>query len=1133
MNKKLKQKNPRGYSVLLRAFIYMKLTLIMLCVGMLTISASVFSQTRLSVDYKNIPVAPFLKSLESKYNVRFVYSDDVLDQRMVITVREDNVLIEEVLEQAFANKNIGFSKVRDNLYALFAVKEAINDNRQQELYGRVVDENGKGVTSASIWIVGTKAGTTADEGGYFRLSYSGGTQLEFRSLGYQTRRMPLHSGDMGLITLTREDNALDEIVINTGLYERKAGTFIGSARTFSQAQIKEVTNQNALAALAILDPSFLILENNEMGSNPNVIPDIQLRGQTGFSEDLRTAYSNAPNQPLFILDGFEITIQRVFDLNINLIKSITILKDAAAKAMWGAKAGNGVVVIETIRPQAGALRIGYNASTNITAPDLTSYRLTNSMQKIEAEVLAGRYSSPYPIDQANLTREYTENLQAALEGVDTYWLSQPLQNGIGQRHTLMADGGDERVQYSVNLTYNKNTGVMKESDRTTYSGQSVLVYRKGKIAATNNLSIDRNFSSNSPYGSFSDYARMNPYWRIYDNNGLLIPAYGISRDMFTNSTSQVGNPLYNATLNTIDGASYTTIAENFQIDYRHNDRLRFNARLGYNQQNNTTDFFRSAMHTDYLNVSPISESYLDRGIYTLTNGFMKGVTVDLSTAYNRTWGPHQVYLNGVLTANEQSTTTTGTTMVGFPNDEINNISMGRRYLEGSKALGTESTVRIAAVTSALNYSYDNRYLLDASFRKNASSQYGRNSRWGDFWAVGLGWNIHQEEFFRTLGWVDLFRITANTGLTGTPPGLNAYQSLATYRYNTEISYNGDMGLHLIALANPDLKWQKVLESNYRAEIGLFNRLNASFEYYVMDTRDLLLSLETAPSLGFDNYAENIGEVRNKGFQAMVNYRLLQNPTNRLSVSVFANLAHNTNRIHKISTSLEALNRLNDARFTPDESGNEAYANQQQLARRYEVGQSMNAIWAVPSMGIDPSNGREIFVKRDGSITYEWSALDQIVMGDSQPRYNGTFGSNLQYKDLTVNFAFTYRWGGQMYNSTLLRLVDNADFNYNVDLRALEDRWKNPGDQVLFKDIADRSATRPTGRFVQDWNELLFSSVSLSYNLSNLPFIKRSPLQSMLFGFNMNDIGRLSSVKTERGLDYPYARTISFTLTGNF
>ncbi|GGH06462.1 SusC/RagA family TonB-linked outer membrane protein [Sphingobacterium alkalisoli] len=1128
MNNILKQERFNETSACLQAILYMKLTLFLMCIGLLSASAGAYSQNKVSVNHRNTSLAHFLQDIEKKSKVRFVYSDDILTQNIQITVRAADADVSEVLKEALTGKGLEISKVNPNLYAIYKPDKRPSSagTQEREVIGRVINAKGEGIPKVTFWFVGTRIGGATNEEGYFRIVFpENAKEIEFRYVGFVTKKIVLGDGNLGNVVLHSEDNTLEEVVVNTGLFERKAGTFTGSTVTFNQQQIKEVSNQNVLSALAILDPSFQMLANNELGSNPNAIPEIQLRGQTGFSEDLRTEYSNAANQPLFVVDGFESTIQRVFDLNINFIKSVTILKDGAAKAMWGAKAGNGVIVIETLRPQVGQMRISYNASANIQAPDLSSYHLTNSMQKVQAELLSGIYTGQSPDDQTRLNKAYGQNLKAVLDGVDTYWLSQPLQNGVGQRHTLVFDGGEENFQYSVNLGYNNNKGVMKGSDRNTYSGQSVLVYRKGKISATNNLSVDRNFAANSPYGAFSDYARMNPYWRIYDDNGNLIPAY------YLFGTSElVGNPLYNGSLNSKDGSNYTSITQNFQLDYRHNNNLRFNARIGYNQQNTASEFFRSARHTQYLNISTTSDQYLNRGEYRISNGFQKGYTIDLSAAYNRIIGKHEFYFNGILTANEQVSELSGMTMVGFPNDDLNSIGMGREYAPGSKAIGTENTVRTAALTTALNYAYDNRYLVDLSFRKNGASQFGRNTKWGDFWSFGLGWNIHQEDMFKRLGWMNLMRITANTGITGTPPGNNAYQSLATYTYILDRTYNGDMGLDLMALANPDLKWQKVRDNNVRFELGLFNRLNGSFEYYIRNTNNLLLSMDIAPSLGFTNYAENIGDVRNKGFQATLNYGLIKNATKRFNINIFGNLAHNTNVINKISSSLQLLNDRNDAIYD-----GEPNTLQQRPVRRYEVGRSMDAIWAVKSLGIDPANGQEIFLKRDGSITYEWDAADQVVLGENRPQYNGTFGANVQYKDFSANFAFTYRWGGQMYNSTLVRVVDDADYAYNVDVRALEDRWKQPGDLVSFKGITNRfsTSTKPTSRFVQDLNEMIFSSISMSYNFSRLAWVQRTPIKTLMLSCNLNDLAHLSTVRVERGLEYPFARTMSFSLSASF
>src|SRR5690606_9934288 len=285
--------------------------------------------------------------------------------------------------------------------------------------------------------------------------------------------------------------------------------------------LMQAGNQNLLQSLRNLDPSFRIKDNLEAGSDPNRMPDIQMRG-TSSLPDLKGEYQANPNQPLFILDGFEATIQKVYDLDMNRVHSVTLLKDAAAKAIYGARAANGVVVIETILPKSGQLRISYTGKVDITAPDLTSYNLTNAGEKLQAERDAGLYNSGNPDIQYLFNKQYNDRLQAVLAGVNTYWLSQPLQTGIGQKHSLYLEGGDPRMRYGLDFAYSKIAGVMKGSDRNVVSGAATLSYRYRKFSFRNALMVTFNKSDNSPYGSFSEYTKQNPYYRIKDDQGNLL-----------------------------------------------------------------------------------------------------------------------------------------------------------------------------------------------------------------------------------------------------------------------------------------------------------------------------------------------------------------------------------------------------------------------------------------------------------------------------------------------------------------------------------------------------------------------------------------------------------------------------------
>ena len=241
---------------------------------------------------------------------------------------------------------------------------------------------------------------------------------------------------------------VDEVVV-TGMFTRKANSFTGAAQSFSREEIRRVGNTNVLQSIKNLDPSFRIAESLANGSNPNQQYEITMRGQSGFP-DLKGEYSSNPNNPLFIVDGFEQSLTYVMDMDMNRVASVTLLKDAAAKAIYGSKAANGVVVIETLQPEKGKLRVSYTGTMNVQLPDLTSYDLCNAAEKLEVEFNAGKYtyfrdngSSIWgnPVEQYSWDQVYNGLMKEVIAGVNTDWKSIPLRNGIGQKHAIYLEGG--------------------------------------------------------------------------------------------------------------------------------------------------------------------------------------------------------------------------------------------------------------------------------------------------------------------------------------------------------------------------------------------------------------------------------------------------------------------------------------------------------------------------------------------------------------------------------------------------------------------------------------------------------------------------------------------------------------------
>lgn len=1024
---------------------------------------------------------------------------------------------------------VGFLIGSQSLYAQPA-KPAAQGSRT--VSGIVTDENGEPLPGAyvsqrRVTKEQSVAGVMADVNGHFSLTVPANTlELEVVYMGYETLYVRLTQSREYNIQLKPAAQALDEVVV-TGMFTRKANSYTGAVSTIKKESLMQVGNQNIVQSLKNLDPSFVQLDNLMAGSNPNAAPNLQMRGQSAFP-DLKGEYQNNPNQPLFILDGFETNLTKILDLDMNLVESITLLKDATAKAIYGSKAANGVIVMETRRPESGRMKINYNGSAVVEMPDLTSYDLANASEKIEIERLAGLFDSESVTTRIDRQKRYNQILMEVLAGVNTDWLAQPVRTGIGQKHAIYLEGGDKYMLYGVDLSFNGINGVMKGSDRNTFSGGLTLSYRVKGFIFRNKLSVTSNSANESPWGSFDTYARMNPYSRIYNTSGQLIKQYNYTA--MTGAIETQTNPIWNSMINTKYASGYTDITDNFYAEWAVNKSLKFTGRVGFTSILSSNDNFRPASHTDFVLYS--GEDIYRKGSYLKGNGRSTSFNTDLGANYSLNFGKSVLFLNGQWNLSTYVNDNSYVLAEGFPNDNMDHIIFATQYEKNGKPGGSESISRSLGGIISANYSYDNRYLFDANYRITGSSEFGANNRWGSFWSVGGGWNVHEEAFLKGNKTINRLKLRVSTGYTGSQ-GFNTYQALATVKYYTTSSYNGSIGSYLVSLANPDLQWQKKYDQNVGLDISLFrNRLSGRFDLYKATTTSMLTDVTVPQSTGFSTYRENLGEAENKGFEGYLNYRIYEDKQSRSFVNIYTSVANNVNKINKISESLKKFNDDQDAiKDQTDAQGGKTQLTTPSV--RYVEGQSLNAIWAVRSLGIDPANGKEIFVKKNGEVTYEYNTADQVVCGDLLPKFNGNFGISAEVKNIGINLSFGYRLGGQIYNSTLVNKVENADIKYNVDRRIFTDRWQQPGDYALYKSIKDLTYTKPTSRFVEDYDLLTLSSVNLSYDFRDSRIVKNSFLERLKIQFYANDLFTLSTVKVERGTSYPFARNFTFSIQASF
>ena len=989
------------------------------------------------------------------------------------------------------------------------------------LQGVVTDTDDFPLPGAHIIIKELEMAAVSDMNGEFSvlLPVSKQVTVEFSFVGMQSV-VKVYDGkqnQLNQVIRLKSNEELEEVVV-TGLFDYNSKTFTGSAVSYTQEDLKSIGNSNVLKIIQSLDPAFIVESNSINGSNPNHMADITLRGNASFG-GLQGEYAGNPNAPLFILDGFEASQEQIFDLDMNRIKSVTILKDGAAKAIYGSKASNGVIVVETILPEAGRLRVTYTGDLSVETPDLTSYNLTNAAEKLQVELNAGRYTSSVPYYQAQLDEQYYAIAANIARGVDTYWLSQPLRTSIGQKHSAYIEGGTDEMRYSATVGYNDVAGVMKQSGRRNVQGNVNLSYRYGKWMFRNSLSVTRNRADDSPYGSFSDYVSVNPYFAPYDENGNVRKVLGYYTTPGANgSVLTYYNPLYNASLGTKNFSKYTEIVENFYIEFRPIDALRFTARLGYTFKDNRREDFYPGDHTRFNDWT--GDRYFQRGSYSITNGEANNLNIDITGNYSHQWDKHQLLANAAYSLQSTNSISEGMTAWGFLNNHVDYITFAKQYAEGGKPTGSESTTRSLGITAAANYSYDERYLLDFSLRFNGSSVFGNNNRWGTFWSAGAGWNLYKEHFMDGADWLTLCKFRVTYGLTGNQ-NFSPYQSKATYKFYDSIIYDNISGAYLMGMPNPNLKWQQTGDFNVGLDLGLFNDVNVRVDLYNSRTRDALIAMSIPTSTGFTTYMENMGNVTNRGVEATANWRFYHEGQSYMSLS--GSLGHNKNRVTEISDALKNYNSEQDANSTKSP------------IIRYEEGQSMSAIWAVRSLGIDPATGKEMFLKKDGvTTTYDYTTDDYIIAGDSNPILHGTFGLNGEWKGLGLSLLFSYQWGGDYYNQTLVDRVENANVAYNVDSRIFSDTWQSAGDIAKYKHISSTpTTTYASTRFVQRDNTLDFTSFSAYYDFKHCDWLKKAHMERLRLTFYLNDVFHLSTIKTERGLNYPYARTFSFSLTSTF
>lgn len=1090
------------------------------------------SQQTIAVNFRNATVQQVFTWLDNHTQYDFVYNNSQIESLPRVSMQMSRTTVVDVVKHCLRNSSLSY-QIRGNMVVIRPADEIKKGTEEAvQFSGVVYDENGLPLAGVSVVLKQASRGAVTGPDGKFTLKArrSDDMTLSFSFLGMKNQEIAVfNNGKQVFKELDKinvhMDPAVSEIgnVVVTGILNIAQKSFSGSSTTITGEQLKTVAPQgNALSAIQIFEPSFRIAENLDMGSNPNALPQMYVRGRSGIGtpaldESLTSehALKNDPNQPIFMLDGYEVSMEKIYDLDIERIETYTILKDAAATAMYGSRAANGVVVITTKPLPAGRLNVTYSGNFTINAPDLSSYNLMNAREKLEAERLAGYYDTDDPSQIATKLKEYNGKLQNIERGIETDWLALPLRTSFGHKHSIGIAGASDAFRYGLDLMYDDQEGVMKGQNRKKMSAALNLQYQYKGLTFRNQMTTTLVNSQESPYGTFSDYVRMNPYDTYLDENG------NIGMNMATwHSGSPYRNPMYDATLGSFDKGKRHEFYDQFDVRYYLNKKINFKANVALGYIVSDSDKFTDPAAAKF-------QSRETKGQLTTSRQKQSTYDISLNGYYNDQIGRHNINFVVGLNIREEKTNYEGFTYSGFPEGGFSAPGYAKdidtkSYLEGKN--------RLFGALAVLNYSYNDVIFADLSGRIDGSSQFGSNKRFAPFFSTGAGVNVHNLKFFKeNTPWLTQFKLRGTYGMTG-KVSFPSYAAQNKYEMFTDWQYPTGDGVQIMYLGNPNLKWERTLQTDLGFEFEILKGLfYAKYNYYIKDTHDNIADMFIPTSSGFTSYKENIGRMENRGHEIKLQSRVVN--TRNTIINLIFNGASNKGKLKKISNSLRAYNDRVNEHYNSNQGGNDV---QSTPLLRYVEGGSLTGIYAMRSLGIDPATGKELYMRRDGSTTFKWDPAENVLVGDTEPSMSGSFGLSAYWKGFTLDTYFMYEWGGQRYNQTLRTTIEMADIlNSNCDRRVLSDRWIKPGDIARFRDIKDyNSVTRPTSRLVQNYSYLNMSSLSVGYEFKR-DMIRKLGLYRLKLQFNCRDLFTASSIQVERGLSSPYARAFTLSVNASF
>ena len=962
---------------------------------------------------------------------------------------------------------------------------------QNKVSGTVLDASGEPLIGVSVLEAGTTNGTVTDMDGKFSLTVKQGARLTVSYVGYTSQTVAARNG---MTVNLQEDNKLlnEVVVVGYGTMRRKDVT--SSITTVRSEDLNKGVFTDPGQMLQGKVPGLVVSST----ADPNGSPTITLRGAS-------TLRSGAMS-PYYVVDGIpgvDISIVSPDD-----IESIDVLRDATATAIYGSKAANGVIIITTKK--------GAKEKTNVT---------------YNAYVAFDKILNTYDMASASDLREYAQKTGVTLKdgGANVNWQDEVLRTGVSHNHNLGISGGNGRTNYMISGNILKRQGVINMTGMDRFNVRSLVSTKVLKDRLTLSLSF------NSMYGKHFGVPTGNEGASVLDAMNYYSPTNAIKNADGT-WTVGAGSKNYNPLALMEENTSETIWKRNQFIGKATLEIIKgllWNVNYSWSNYQSTYSGYNT--RKSQLEGIGNKNGQADRNTY-----FGREQTFETYLNYGFTAGKHKIDLMAGYTWEEKKNNDGfGLKVEGYYNDDLTwyNMSYAQTILgvQNSVSSGYVENIRNISFYGRVNYSFDSRYMLQATVRRDGSSVFGKNSRWGTFPSVSAAWNITEENFMKNQNVFDNLKLRAGYGVSGNAMGFDVYSSYNTYGATGTFTYDGKIYRTYAATknANPDLKWETTGMLNIGLDFAfLRGRLNGTIEYYNKKTKDLIWSYPVPTTQYVYGWMDaNVGEMTNKGIEFTLNAVPVQ--TKNFTWNTSINLSHNKNTVDKMQN--DQFHTTNLTQGDPMVSGVSADG----WTQRIMEGESIGTFYTYQYAGT--VNGRsEYYVldengNRTGETTNNPSLKDRSITGCAQPKLNVGWNNSLSFKNWSLNAFFTGVFGNDVYDSPRAHYTSAQMFSDG----------KNVLKEFLSFPAGDATGSLPSDRWIEKGSYVRLQSLSLSYTFRNC---FNNWIQDLTLYGTANNVFTITSYKgldaevnlggIDPGIDYrwsryPHTRTFMVGVKINF